>query len=147
MEIILNRRWEKANSNLMSFLDEIIPPEPTLYPKKQKLMMSYLPPTCNLIVTPVLGTFTESNSGYFALVQARLKKKSETENRNRLGRLADRPLPPVLGMVLIYCWSSWRAWMGITKMLNLQPWEMKASIPILWNQKGPTTYQGLSLDI
>ncbi|MCH2575311.1 hypothetical protein MK131_11040 [Candidatus Poribacteria bacterium] len=48
-------------------------------------MMSYLPPTHTPIVTPVLGTFTESNSGYFVLAQARLKKESETENRNQPG--------------------------------------------------------------
>ena len=40
------------------------------------------------------------------LTQARLKKISETENRNQPGRPTGRPLPPFLGMILIHAQSS-----------------------------------------
>ena len=88
--------------------------------------MSYLPPTHTPIVPPVLGTFSESNSGDFVLAQARLKKESETENRNQPGRPTGRPLPPVLGMILIHAQSSWTAWMEVTRGLNWQAWEYES---------------------
>ena len=50
--------------------------------------------------------------------QARLKKESETENRNQLGRPADQPLTLVLGMILYDLRVAERFEWRVTRGLN-----------------------------